>query len=422
MIITLTKADFSAKNIGTLSSFNILLKLGAGCTYNGSKIIENGNELSATISIAANYTPDLTNCIITMGGVQLRANDDYVINFEDGVVTLEIAKVTGQIVIILPTSLITTPDTPDVPLEPEVPDAPSVDDGTPILLGEILDETWIKMETGEEATLKNWKSTDYILIPDNTTKMSTADITAYRSGGNNTAIFAFYDVNKDFIGAVGTDIANGTSWRNAIEDFPIPENAIYTRICWSIEGYKHKVTGVTTSITEPVVYWGSIPVVETPEPEEPDIPVEPEIPEEPAINGELIDLGSIVSNKWIAEETGAVNNLSNWCSTDFITIPDNAIAMSTEDITAFRNGTSNTAVFAFYDADQVFISSVGRDIVPINTTSCGAKGAWRDGIYDFPIPDNAMYVKICWTKELYTHLTTSIKTSITQPEVYWIVE
>lgn len=416
MIITLTKADFSAKNIGTLSSFNVLLKLGAGCTYNGSKIIENGNKLSATVSIAANYIPDLTNCIITMGGIQLTVNNDYTISFEDGLVTLEIVKVTGQIVIILPTSLVDAPDTPDVPLEPE---APSVDDGTPILLGEILDGTWIKMETGEEVTLKNWKSTDYILIPDNTTKMSTADITAFRSGGNNTAIFAFYDVNKDFISAVGTDIANGTSWRNAIEDFPIPENAIYTRICWSIEGYKHKVTGVTTSLTEPVVYWGSIPVVETPEPE---VPKEPEVPEGPAIDGELIDLGSISSGKWIAEETGAVNSLSNWYSTDFIAIPDNARAMSTEDITAFRSGSANTAVFAFYDTDQAFISSVGRDIVPVNSTGSGVKGAWRDGIYDFPIPDNAAYVKICWTKELYTHLTTSIKTSITQPEVYWIVE
>jgi hypothetical protein len=351
-----------------------------------------------------------------MGGVQLRANDDYVINFEDGVVALEIAKVTGQIVIILPTSLITAPDTPDVPLEPEVPDTPSVDDGTPILLGEILDETWIKMETGEEATLKKWKSTDYILIPDNTTKMSTADITAYRSGGNNTAIFAFYDVNKDFIGAVGTDIANGISWRSAIEDFPIPENAIYTRICWSTENYKHKITGVSTSIAEPVVYWGSIPVVETPEPEE------PEAPEEPTINGELIDLGSISSGKWIAEKTGALNNLSNWSSTDFITIPDNAVAMSTEDITAFRTDSASTAVFAFYDANQTFISSVGRDIVPVNSTGSGAKGSWRNSIYDFPIPDNAAYVKICWTKETYIHLTTGIKTPITQPEVYWIVE
>lgn len=421
MIITLTKADFSAKNIGTLSSFNILLKLGAGCTYNGSKVVENGNNLSATISLAANYTTDLANCIITMGGVQLTSTD-YSISFVNNLISLQINNVTGQVIIVVPTTLVTNPDIPDTPLEPELPDAPSVEDGTVIALGEIFDNMWITMEAGTEKSLDKWRTTDYIAIPEGTSVMSTSDITAYRSGGNNTAIFAFYDANKEFIGAVGTDIANGTSWRNAIEDFPIPENAVYVRICWTKENYKHKVTGVTTSIIEPVVYWGSIPVVETPEPEEPEIPVEPEVPEGPAIDGELIDLGSINSGEWIAEETGAVNTLNNWSSTDFITIPNNAIAMSTEDITAFRNGTSNTAVFAFYDADQAFISSVDRDIVPVNSTGSGVKGAWRNGIYDFQIPDNAMYVKICWTKEAYTHLTTGIKTSVSQPEVYWITE
>ena len=40
MIITIKSADFSAKNIGTLSTWTILTNLGSGATYSGNRIVE----------------------------------------------------------------------------------------------------------------------------------------------------------------------------------------------------------------------------------------------------------------------------------------------------------------------------------------------------------------------------------------------
>ena len=100
MIITLVKADFSSKNIGTLNSFAVLTNLGLGCTYNGPVTVEKNGSFNATISISNNYLLNDNGLIITMGGNNITSN--AVVN--NNSITINIAEVTGIINIIVLTS------------------------------------------------------------------------------------------------------------------------------------------------------------------------------------------------------------------------------------------------------------------------------------------------------------------------------
>lgn len=101
MIIVLKGADFSASNIGTLSSWRITRSLGAGATYIGPTSVDKGAELRAIISIAEGYEFNTAGIIITMGGVVL-GGDNYDIGSNG--ITIEIPSVTGNVVIKVPTT------------------------------------------------------------------------------------------------------------------------------------------------------------------------------------------------------------------------------------------------------------------------------------------------------------------------------
>lgn len=94
MIITLVKADFSANNIGTLSSFAVLTNI-LNATYDGPTSVAKGEAFSATITMHDGYTIPETGISISMGGVTL--TDAYTIS--DNVATISIAAVTGVVVI-----------------------------------------------------------------------------------------------------------------------------------------------------------------------------------------------------------------------------------------------------------------------------------------------------------------------------------
>lgn len=94
MIITLVKADFSAKNIGTLSSFAILTNI-LNATYNGPTSISKGESFTATITMHDGYAIPDTGIGITMGGIVL--NNVYTVN--GNVITISIAEVTGVVII-----------------------------------------------------------------------------------------------------------------------------------------------------------------------------------------------------------------------------------------------------------------------------------------------------------------------------------
>ena len=99
MIITLVKADFSKNNIGVLNSFSITTSLGNGCTYLGPRNVTNGNSLNASVVIDDKYS--LGNIAMTMGGVEI---NDYIIN--ENTITINVASVTGRIVITVATELV----------------------------------------------------------------------------------------------------------------------------------------------------------------------------------------------------------------------------------------------------------------------------------------------------------------------------
>ena len=113
MIITLKGADFSASNIGTLSTWRITRSLGAGATYEGVTSVDKGAAFSATVTVAEGYEIGSAGVIVTMGGV----GQVYTVN--GNVITISITEVTGNVVIKVPTVNISTGEE-----EPEVPDVP----------------------------------------------------------------------------------------------------------------------------------------------------------------------------------------------------------------------------------------------------------------------------------------------------------
>ena len=119
MIITLKGADFSASNIGTLSSWRITRSLGAGATYAGPISVGKGAALTATVTLAEGYEISAAGVTITMGGNVISAA-----TVNGNVITINIAEVTGNVVIKVPTINTNTgeEEEPDIPVIPDNPD------------------------------------------------------------------------------------------------------------------------------------------------------------------------------------------------------------------------------------------------------------------------------------------------------------
>ena len=118
MIITLKGADFSASNIGTLSSWRITRSLGTGATYDGVTSVDKGAAFSATVTIAEGYELGATGVAVTMGGEIISAA-----TVNGNVITISIAEVTGNVVIKVPTVNISGGDEPVVPQQVDITSA-----------------------------------------------------------------------------------------------------------------------------------------------------------------------------------------------------------------------------------------------------------------------------------------------------------
>lgn len=118
MIIILKGADFSASNIGTLSSWRITRSLGTGATYEGATSVDKGAPLTATVTIAEGYELGTAGVTVTMGGIVLSGAH----SISDNVITISIAEVTGNVSIKVPTINTATgeEDTPDQPIDADV--------------------------------------------------------------------------------------------------------------------------------------------------------------------------------------------------------------------------------------------------------------------------------------------------------------
>lgn len=116
MIITLKGADFSASNIGTLSTWRITRSLGTGASYEGPTSVDKGAALNATVTIAEGYELGTTGVIVTMGG-----NVISVATVDGNTIAIAITEVTGNVVIKVPTVNVNTGEEED----PEIPDVPN---------------------------------------------------------------------------------------------------------------------------------------------------------------------------------------------------------------------------------------------------------------------------------------------------------
>lgn len=156
MIITLIGADFSASNIGTLSTWRISRSLGEGAIYEGPTFVEKGAAFNATITIAEGYELSTAGVSVTMGGTVLSGAHSVAGN----VIAITIASVTGNVVIKVPTVNINAGEEE----EPEVPDTPDTTDAVVNLTlanvdGNILYNTGTGGST-YNATIKTPKSGD----------------------------------------------------------------------------------------------------------------------------------------------------------------------------------------------------------------------------------------------------------------------
>lgn len=103
MIIVLKNANFSASNIGTLSTWRITRSIGAGASYDGPISVDKGAACSAVITLAEGYEIGAAGVTVTMGGVALVEGEAYSIN--ENVITITIAEVTGNVIIVVPTKV-----------------------------------------------------------------------------------------------------------------------------------------------------------------------------------------------------------------------------------------------------------------------------------------------------------------------------
>lgn len=115
MIITLKGADFSASNIGTLSTWRITRSLGSGATYNGPSSVDKDAAFSATVTLAEDYEIGTAGVSVIMGGTVLSG----VATVNGNTITINIDKVTGNVTIKVPT--VNTSTGGDEPVVPDVP-------------------------------------------------------------------------------------------------------------------------------------------------------------------------------------------------------------------------------------------------------------------------------------------------------------
>lgn len=126
MIIILKNADFSASNIGTLSTWRITRSLGAGATYEGVTSVDKGAAFNATVTLTEGYEIGAAGVSVVMGDTVL--SEAYSIS--GNVITITIASVTGNVTIKIPTVNTSTgeEEEPEVPDTPDIPDMPDADD------------------------------------------------------------------------------------------------------------------------------------------------------------------------------------------------------------------------------------------------------------------------------------------------------
>lgn len=106
MIITLKGADFSASNIGKITTWNISAVVGNGATYNGVTVVDRDPVvgLSATVTIVNGFAADVEGISVVMGGA-IQSNV-FTVSEDNKTVTISIPAITGHVIINVPTIVV----------------------------------------------------------------------------------------------------------------------------------------------------------------------------------------------------------------------------------------------------------------------------------------------------------------------------
>ena len=213
MIIVLKNADFSQSNIGTLSTWRISRSLGAGATYAGPTSVDKGAALSATVTLAEGYEVGTAGVTVTMGGTVLSGAH----SISGNVITITIAKVTGNVLIKVPTINTATGEEE----EPDIPDEPIAvnlfnKDSEAIKRGELyLNGKW----TTQYAN--GWATSDYISCG------AGQQFVIYTEGLVN-----FFDANKSFVSK--DNPPSGTTTAPRVVTVPNSNNIAYLHFAYKI--------------------------------------------------------------------------------------------------------------------------------------------------------------------------------------------
>lgn len=176
MIITLMGADFSASNIGTLSSWRITHSLGSGATYEGVTSVDKGAAFSATVTLTEGYEIGTAGVTVTMGGTVLSGTH----SISGNIITITIASVTGNVLIKVPTININTGEEDD-----------SLGGGsTDGFVVTYVEHSFVAKD-GTFSPYNAWKRTDYVDV----TNHRTLKLTASFPSGTPAAMYG-YDANK----------------------------------------------------------------------------------------------------------------------------------------------------------------------------------------------------------------------------------
>lgn len=200
MIITLRGANFSASNIGTLSSWRVMQSLGIGASYSGANSVDKDASFSAIVTIADGYEVGSDGVTITMGGQPISAATS-----SGNTITINISKVTGNVSITVPTAKIEVVE-PDVPVEPEEPDTP-VDGNDLTSLFTFEKKSWMLVSNPTWKSSSNFMSgfTDLSAYIGKTIELTIPQYTA-SNGQSSTGMTAWCTQPTEQVSSIHTRI------------------------------------------------------------------------------------------------------------------------------------------------------------------------------------------------------------------------
>jgi hypothetical protein len=193
MILTIKNADFSAANIGTLSSYVVSKTIGAGAAFDIPSTVDKNSSINWVITLDEGYT--FGTYAVTMNG------EDIIPTVVDNVMTISIAEVTGNVRIVVATvnENIGEEDEPVVP--PVEPDEP-VTQVTTIYFTD-ANAGYLRGGKFVEAAAGTAGTTDYIDIS-NMPKIGYYGRMGYVAGDTFHAL-EFYDADKNYIDSLSVN-------------------------------------------------------------------------------------------------------------------------------------------------------------------------------------------------------------------------